>query len=47
MTSPSDITKRRRKARVQSRGRVRKNKQNKVGTTPELFALNKPAPGSK
>jgi hypothetical protein len=42
MTSPSDITERRRKARAQASGRRRKNKQNKIGTTPALFTLNKP-----
>lgn len=42
MTSPSDITKRRRKARAAAQGRLRKNKQSRVGTTPKLFALDKP-----
>jgi hypothetical protein len=42
MTSPSDITKNRRKAREIRRGRTRKNKVNREGTTPELFKLDKP-----
>lgn len=44
MTSPSDITERRRNAKKAKGGNKRKNKLRVVGTTPKLFKLDKPVP---
>ncbi len=42
MTSPTDKTWNRRDAKKASGGKKRKNKIRAKGTTPTLFALNKP-----
>lgn len=42
MTSPTDKTENRRRAKKIKNGQKRKNKVRAIGTTPELFALNKP-----
>jgi hypothetical protein len=42
MTSPTDKTKNRRRSKKIKNGYKRKNKLRVSGTTPELFALNKP-----
>ena len=42
MTSPTDKTENRRAAKKVKGGKQAKNKLRKVGTTPKLFALNKP-----
>jgi hypothetical protein len=42
MTSPTDKTWNRRYAKKAKMGRKSKNKLLKTGTTPPLFALNKP-----
>jgi hypothetical protein len=42
MTSPTDKTENRRKAKKVKAGHKLKNKLRKTGTTPELFALTKP-----
>lgn len=47
MTSPTDITNRRRAAKIAKRGTQRKNQVRATGTTPVLFALNKPTPNEK
>ncbi len=44
MTSPTDKTRRCRKAKKAKMGRKAKNKLRQVGTTPPLFALDKPVP---
>jgi len=41
MTSPTEKTEKRRKAKQLKSGRKRKNKVRMQGTTPELFALKK------
>jgi hypothetical protein len=46
MTSPSDITKRRRKAK-KAKGNDRKSELLHTGTTPKLFKLDKPTPNEK
>lgn len=43
MTSPTDKTWNRRYAKKAKMGRKSKNKLLKTGTTPALFALNKPS----
>lgn len=43
MTSPTDKTWNRRVAKKVKAGKKAKNKLKTVGTTPVLFALNKPA----
>jgi hypothetical protein len=47
MTSPTDITNRRRAAKIAKRGTPRKNQVRANGTTPLLFALNKPTANEK
>ncbi len=47
MTSPTDITNRRRAAKAAKGGTARKNKVRANGTTPVLFALNKPTANEK
>lgn len=47
MTSPTDITTRRREAKKVKGGNLRKNKLRTVGTTPKLFTLNKPIQNEK
>jgi hypothetical protein len=47
MTSPTDITNRRRAAKIAKRGNARKNAVRAQGTTPVLFALNKPTANEK
>lgn len=47
MTSPTDITNRRRAAKAAKGGTARKNKVRANGTTPVLFALNKPTTNEK
>ena len=42
MTSPTDKTNNRRKAKKIKNGKKVKNKLRRTGTTPELFTLNKP-----
>jgi hypothetical protein len=42
MTSPTNKTKNRRKAKKVKQGQLQKNKVRAKGTTPVLFALNKP-----
>ena len=42
MTSPTDKTENRRRAKKISMGRLRKNKVRRQGSTPRLFALDKP-----
>jgi hypothetical protein len=42
MTSPTDKTENRRKAKKVKAGQKSKNKLRKTGTTPKLFALDKP-----
>lgn len=42
MTSPTDKTENRRKAKKVKGGSKSKNKLRKTGTTPKLFALDKP-----
>jgi len=42
MTSPTDKTENRRAAKKVKGGKKAKNKLSKVGTTPKLFALDKP-----
>ena len=42
MTSPTDKTNRCREAKKVKMGKKAKNKVRKIGTTPALFALNKP-----
>jgi hypothetical protein len=44
MTSPTDITKRVRKAKKVAQGTIRKNKIRAKGTTPSLIPLNRPTP---
>lgn len=44
MTSPTDITKKRRAAKAVKAGQKRKNKVRREGTTPQIFKLDKPAP---
>ncbi len=46
MTSPTDRTEKRRLAKKIAGGQTRKKKIAKSGSTPLLFALNKPAPGA-
>ncbi len=45
MTSPTDITENRRAAKKAACGQARKKKIAKNGSTPVLFALNKPTAG--
>jgi hypothetical protein len=45
MTSPTDITEKRRAAKKAACGQARKKKIAKTGSTPVLFALNKPTAG--
>jgi hypothetical protein len=47
MTSPTDITNRRRAAKAAKRGTARKNQVRANGTTPLLFVLNKPTANEK
>jgi hypothetical protein len=47
MTSPTDITNRRRAAKIAKRGTPRKNQIRANGTTPALFVLNKPPANEK
>ncbi len=47
MTSPTDITENRRTAKKIAGGKERKKKIAKNGSTPQLFALNKPVPGTE
>ena len=47
MTSPTDITNRRRTAKMAKRGTARKNQIRANGTTPALFVLNKPPANEK
>ncbi len=47
MTSPTDITTRRRKAKTMKGGNARKNVVRRVGTTPPLFKLDKPVSNEK
>jgi len=47
MTSPTDITNRRRAAKMAKRGTARKNQVRTNGTTPALFILNKPPANEK
>jgi hypothetical protein len=48
MTSPTDKTENRRKAKKVKAGKKSKNLLRKTGTTPKLYALNKPvASGSE
>jgi hypothetical protein len=47
MTSPTDITNRRRAAKLSKRGTPRKNQVRLKGTTPALFLLNKPTANEK
>ena len=47
MTSPTDITNRRRAAKLSKRGTPRKNQVRAKGTTPALFTLNKPTANEK
>jgi hypothetical protein len=47
MTSPTDITNRRRAAKAVKRGNARKNQVRANGTTPALFTLNKPTANEK
>jgi len=47
MTSPTDITNRRRAAKASKRGTPRKNQVRANGTTPSLFALIKPTANEK
>ncbi|MEN9530055.1 MAG: hypothetical protein RI932_1928 [Pseudomonadota bacterium] len=47
MTSPTDITNRRRAAKLSKRGTPRKNQVRANGTTPALFVLNKPPANEK
>ena len=42
MTSPTDITKKRRRAKKAAVGKDRKRVLNNQGSTPELFKLNRP-----
>lgn len=42
MTSPTDKTENRRRAKKVKNGFKQKNKIRAKGTTPQLFALNKP-----
>lgn len=44
MTSPTDKTNRCREAKKVKMGKKAKNKLRRTGTTPALFALNKPLP---
>lgn len=48
MTSPTDKTENRREAKKVKAGKKVKNKLRRTGTTPKLFALDKPvSSGSK
>ncbi len=47
MTSPTDITRRRREAKRVKGGKARKNKIRVNGTTPKLFKLDKPVVATK
>jgi hypothetical protein len=44
MTSPTDITKRVRRAKKAAMGSARKNKVRVNGTTPTLIPLDRPTP---
>lgn len=46
MTSPTDKTENRRLAKKVKGGKKSKNKLRKIGTTPALFALDKPVASS-
>jgi len=43
MTSPTNLTKRKRKAKEIKKGAHRKRKLRKEGTTPQLFTWEKPS----
>lgn len=47
MTSPTNKTKNCRRAKKVKQGQKHKNKVRVTGTTPVLFALNKPVPSQK
>lgn len=46
MTSPTNKTENCRQAKKIKSGKKTKNKLRKVGSTPPLFALNKPVPAA-